>query len=72
MLRVDDDGPGIPDGVLSDPSTSLAVMAEHLRGYSGSLAFSPAGRRRDQSVRSVAVGVVSVGNHGEEPACGSW
>lgn len=41
VLRVDDDGPGIPDGVLADPSTSLAVMAEHLRGYSGSLAFSP-------------------------------
>jgi hypothetical protein len=27
--------------VLDDPATSLAVMAEHLRGYSGSLAFSP-------------------------------
>jgi signal transduction histidine kinase len=41
MLRVDDDGPGMPAGVLDDPATSLAVMAEHLRGYSGSLAFSP-------------------------------
>ena len=41
MLRVDDDGPGMPAGVLDDPTTSLAVMAEHLRGYSGSLAFSP-------------------------------
>ena len=41
MLRVDDDGPGMPAGVLDDPSTSLAVMAEHLRGYSGSLTFSP-------------------------------
>jgi len=40
MLRVDDDGPGMPAGVLDDPTTSLAVMAEHLRGYSGSLTFS--------------------------------
>ena len=40
MLRVDDDGPGMPAGVLDDPATSLAVMAEHLRGYSGSLTFS--------------------------------
>ena len=40
MLRVDDDGPGMPPGVLDDPATSLAVMAEHLRGYSGSLTFS--------------------------------
>jgi signal transduction histidine kinase len=40
MLRVDDDGPGMPAGVLDDPHTSLAVMAEHLRGYSGSLTFS--------------------------------
>jgi signal transduction histidine kinase len=39
-LRVDDDGPGMPPGVLDDPATSLAVMAEHLRGYSGSLTFS--------------------------------
>jgi signal transduction histidine kinase len=41
VLRVDDDGPGMPEGVLDDPTTSLAVMAEHLRGYAGSLAFSP-------------------------------
>jgi len=41
VLRVDDDGPGIPAGVLENPATSLAVMAEHLRGYAGSLAFSP-------------------------------
>jgi signal transduction histidine kinase len=41
VLRVDDDGPGIPAGALEDPATSLAVMAEHLRGYAGSLAFSP-------------------------------
>jgi signal transduction histidine kinase len=41
VLRVDDDGPGMPAGVLDDPRTSLAVMAGHLRGYSGSLAFSP-------------------------------
>ncbi len=41
VLRVDDDGPGMPEGVLSDPTTSLAVMAEHLRGFAGSLAFSP-------------------------------
>ena len=41
MLRVDDDGPGMPAGILDDPGTSLAVMAEHLRGYAGSLAFSP-------------------------------
>jgi signal transduction histidine kinase len=41
MLRVDDDGPGMPARVLDDPTTSLAVMAEHLRGYSGSLTFSP-------------------------------
>ncbi len=41
LLRVDDDGPGMPAGVLDDPTTSLAVMAEHLRGYSGSLTFSP-------------------------------
>jgi signal transduction histidine kinase len=40
VLRVDDDGPGMPEGVLADPVTSLAVMAEHLRGYAGSLAFS--------------------------------
>ena len=40
VLRVDDDGPGMPAGVLDDPTTSLAVMAEHLRGYSGSLTFS--------------------------------
>jgi signal transduction histidine kinase len=40
MLRVDDDGPGIPAGALDDPATSLAVMAEYLRGYSGSLTFS--------------------------------
>jgi len=40
MLRVDDDGPGMPPGVLDNPATSLAVMAEHLRGYSGSLTFS--------------------------------
>ena len=40
MLRVDDDGPGMPAGVLDDPTTSLAVMAEHLRGYAGSLTFS--------------------------------
>ncbi len=40
MLRVDDDGPGMPAGVLDDPATSLAVMAEHLRGYAGSLTFS--------------------------------
>jgi hypothetical protein len=26
--------------VLDNPATSLAVMAEHLRGYSGSLTFS--------------------------------
>ena len=41
VLRVDDDGPGMPAGVLENPATSLAVMAEHLRGYAGSLAFSP-------------------------------
>jgi hypothetical protein len=41
VLCVDDDGPGMPAGVLDDPATSLAVMAEHLRGYAGSLAFSP-------------------------------
>ena len=41
MLRVDDDGPGIPAGALDDPATSLAVMAEYLRGYSGSLTFFP-------------------------------
>ena len=41
VLRVDDDGPGMPAGVLDNPATSLAVMAEHLRGYAGSLAFSP-------------------------------
>jgi len=41
LLRGDGDGPGMPDGVLADPTTSLAVMVEHLRGYSGSLAFSP-------------------------------
>jgi signal transduction histidine kinase len=41
VLRVDDNGPGMPDGVLDNPTTSLAVMAEHLRGYSGSLSFSP-------------------------------
>jgi signal transduction histidine kinase len=41
VLRVDDDGPGMPEGVLDDPTTSLAVMAEHLRGYAGSLALSP-------------------------------
>jgi signal transduction histidine kinase len=40
VLRVDDDGPGMPPGVLDNPATSLAVMAEHLRGYSGSLTFS--------------------------------
>jgi signal transduction histidine kinase len=40
VLRVDDNGPGMPAGVLDDPATSLAVMAEHLRGYSGSLTFS--------------------------------
>ena len=40
VLRVDDDGPGMPPGALDDPATSLAVMAEHLRGYSGSLTFS--------------------------------
>src|SRR5467141_3175258 len=39
VLRVDDDGPGMPPGVLDNPATSLAVMAEHLRGYSGSLTF---------------------------------
>jgi hypothetical protein len=27
--------------VLENPATSLAVMAEHLRGYAGSLVFSP-------------------------------
>ena len=31
---------GMPPGVLDNPATSLAVMAEHLRGYSGSLTFS--------------------------------
>ena len=41
VLRVDDDGPGMPAGVLDDPASSLAVMAEHLRGYAGSLSFSP-------------------------------
>jgi signal transduction histidine kinase len=41
VLCVDDDGPGMPSGVLDNPATSLAVMAEHLRGYAGSLAFSP-------------------------------
>jgi hypothetical protein len=41
VLCVDDDGPGMPAGVLENPATSLAVMAEHLRGYAGSLAFSP-------------------------------
>ena len=41
VLCVDDDGPGMPAGVLDNPATSLAVMAEHLRGYAGSLAFSP-------------------------------
>jgi signal transduction histidine kinase len=41
VVRVDDDGPGMPAGVLENPATSLAVMAEHLRGYAGSLAFSP-------------------------------
>ena len=49
VLRVDDDGPGMPPGVLDNPATSLAVMAEHLRGYSGSLTFSAragAGRGR--------------------------
>ena len=40
VLRVDDDGPGMPTGVLEDPATSLAVMAEYLRGYAGSLTFS--------------------------------
>ena len=42
MLRVDDDGPGIRPGV-DDPATSLAVMAEYLRGYSGSLTFLAVG-----------------------------
>lgn len=41
VLRVDDDGPGMPTGMLENPASSLAVMAEHLRGYAGSLAFSP-------------------------------
>jgi signal transduction histidine kinase len=41
VLCVDDDGPGMPAGVLDNPATSLAVMAEHLRGYAGSLAFAP-------------------------------
>ena len=40
VLVVEDDGPGMPDGVLDDPATSLAVMLEHLRGYAGSLTFS--------------------------------
>lgn len=40
VLRVDDDGPGMPDGVLDDPATSLAVMAGHLRAYAGSLTFA--------------------------------
>jgi signal transduction histidine kinase len=41
VLRVDDDGPGLPAGVLDDPTTSLSVLAEHLRAYAGSLTFSP-------------------------------
>jgi signal transduction histidine kinase len=41
VLCVDDDGPGMPAGVLDNPATSLAVMAVHLRGYAGSLAFAP-------------------------------
>jgi hypothetical protein len=41
ILRVDDDGPGMPAGVLDDPATSLAVLAENLRAYAGSLRFSP-------------------------------
>jgi signal transduction histidine kinase len=40
VLQVDDDGPGIPEGILDDPTTSLAVMAEHLRAYAGSIEFS--------------------------------
>lgn len=40
VLRVDDDGPGMPPGVLDDPATSLAVLAEHLWAYAGSLTFS--------------------------------
>jgi histidine kinase/DNA gyrase B/HSP90-like ATPase len=40
VLRVDDDGPGMPEEALCDANTSLAVLAEHLRGYAGSLAFS--------------------------------
>jgi signal transduction histidine kinase len=49
VLRIDDDGPGMPDGAVRDPNTSLVVLAEHLRGYAGSLAFS---RRPDGGTRA--------------------
>jgi nitrate/nitrite-specific signal transduction histidine kinase len=49
VLRVDDDGPGMPEDAVRDPNTSLVLLAEHLRGYAGSLAFT---RRADGGTRA--------------------
>jgi len=49
VLRVDDDGPGIPEDAVRDPNTSLVLLAEHLQGYAGSLAFT---RRADGGTRA--------------------
>ncbi|MGW2130545.1 ATP-binding protein [Streptomyces coelicoflavus] len=41
QVTVTDDGRGMPTDVLSDPRTSLAVLARELRRYDGTLTFGP-------------------------------
>ena len=48
QVAVTDDGRGMPADVLSDPRTSLAVLARELRRYEGTSTFGP--RRAGTSV----------------------
>lgn len=36
-IQVDDDGPGIAPGAISDPESSLHVLENHLQRYSGTV-----------------------------------
>ncbi|NRQ31855.1 hypothetical protein HII36_08380 [Nonomuraea sp. NN258] len=51
-VTVRDDGPGMPDDVLDDPHTSLAILSWELSRYSGGLDFAPGPDRNGTVVRA--------------------
>jgi signal transduction histidine kinase len=44
-IMVEDDGSGIPPGVLSDPRSSLHVLENRLRQFGGTVAFTAGAAR---------------------------